>query len=251
MSQWFQRFFQRLQAAEPAPLWSLTSAGLFCLALIVVFIAGQAIAVTLTGGNLASPSATSIPLGIAIACIVNTIVVLQWVGRRVNKGTAAQALRLQPTAQPPLFVIILMGLGGAYLIDLIGVLTNLKAGQTVPPAFDNLRDPNVFGWWALAAVVIIVIQPIGEEITFRGLLYPSVAARFGNLASIILTTLVYTLFNAMIFGQGIAWYIVIQPLLMALWVGIIRAYTQSTRLAMVGRAMFGLFFVLSALILRG
>lgn len=246
----FQRFFQRLQTPESAPIWTLTSALLFCIALVVVFIAGQAFAVTLTGGNLLNPAPSAIPMGIAIACLVNTIVVAQWVGRRVKNGEISKALRLFPTNQPPLFVVILLGLAGAYLIDLLGVLTTLKGGQTVPPAFDVLRNTSALFAWAIAAVVIIVIQPIGEEITFHGLLYSSAAKQFGNLAGIGLSALIYTVFNALVFGQGSAWYILIQPLLMALWIGVLRAYTQSTRMAMVARAMFGLFFVLSALILR-
>jgi membrane protease YdiL (CAAX protease family) len=246
----FKTFLQRLQTPEGAPIWTLASAVMFCIALVVVFIAGQAFAVTLTGGNLINPAPSAIPLGIAIASVLNVIVVVRWVARRVQKGTVNEAIRLYPINQPPLFVVILMGLAGAYLIDLIGVLTGLKAGQTVPPAFGVLRDTSAIFAWAVAAIVIIVLQPMGEEITFRGLLYPAAAAQFGNPAGIGLSALAYTIFNLLVSGQGTAWYVVIQPLLMALWVGVIRAYTQSTRMAMVARAMFGLFYVLSALILR-
>lgn len=246
-----KNFVQRLQTSEPAPFWPLTTAAAFAAALIVVFIAAQVLAVGLTGSDLTNPAAIVPPLGIAIACLVNTIVVAQWIARRSADGQVIRVLRLFPSGGVPLIVIVLIGLAGAGLIDLIGVLSGLKAGVTVPPAFQIVRDPaSSFIGWAIAALTLIVIQPIGEEITFSGLFYPVAARRFGNLAAIGLTSVAYVLFNLLVSGQSTPWYLIAQPLLMALWVTTLRAYTQSTQYAIVGRAAFGLFFVLSALILR-
>ncbi len=238
---------QRLASAEAIPPWSLTSALLFAFVYVIVWIAAQSFAVAATAGDLSRPTPSALALGALIACILNAIVVFQWVSRRAREN-AIQALRVFQTPALPLFVVVLLSLGAAWLIDLIGVLTVLKGSQIVPPALEVLiqSDAPAIGW-IVAAVTAIVIQPIGEELTYRGLLYPALAARFGNELSILMTSAVFTVVMAVLAGP-LPWYALIQPLLMSLWVTGIRAYTQSTQMAMVARAAFGLFFVLSALI---
>jgi hypothetical protein len=48
-------------------------------------------------------------------------------------------------------------------------------------------------------------------------------------------------------GSGV-WYSLIQPFIMAMVMVLVRAYTQSTQSAIVARAMFGLFFVISVVL---
>lgn len=237
----------RIRAPEAAPVWSLISALLFAAAYVVVWIAAQAVAVTLTGGDLVQPSGTALALGVFIASGLSALVVVQWVRRRIGEGWP-RALHLETSHSLPLFICLLLGLGGAWAIDLLGVLLRLKGGQIVPPALDILaqRDAPALGW-IIAAVVAVIVQPVGEELIFRGMIYPALAARTSNTTSILLTSLIFTLVAVLLAGP-LPWYAIIQPFLMSLLVTGLRAHTQSTQMAIVGRAMFGLFFILSALI---
>jgi membrane protease YdiL (CAAX protease family) len=137
-------------------------------------------------------------------------------------------------------------LAGAWAIDLLGILLHLKGGQVVPPAFSALSGQVSIGW-IVAAVTALLAQPIGEELLMRGLLYPSLAARAGNLGAIALTSVISVILSALLAGP-LPWYALIQPALMNLLITGLRAYTQSTQMAIVAQSMFGLFFVLTALV---
>lgn len=242
-----QSIVKRLDVPEGTPIWSAASGLLFAAVYAVIWIAGQAFAVTVTGGDLGRPSLTALALGVFIASLLSAIVVVQWVRRRVGAEWPG-ALHLESSHSLPLFICLLLGLASAWAIDLIGVLLRLKGGQIVPPSLEILaqRDAPAFGW-IIAAVVAVIVQPIGEELIFRGLLYPSLAARFGNRMSILLTSIAFTLLTLIVAGP-LPWYALLQPVLMSLAVTALRAHTQSTQMAIIARATFGLFFVLSALI---
>ncbi len=243
----FKAVMQRIRAPEAPPKWALSSALFFVVAYVVVWIAAQALAVTLTGGNLTQPGSTALALGVLIASGLSAIAVVQWVRRLVGDDWP-HALHLETSHSLPLFICLLIGLGSAWAIDLIGVLLKLNGGQIVPPALGILveRDAPAVGW-IIAAVVAIIVQPIGEELIFRGLLYPALTARTRNTLSILLTSVIYMIVTLFL-AAPLPWYALIQPFLMSLLITGLRAHTQSTQMAIVGRAMFGLFFVLSALI---
>ncbi len=242
-----QSVLQRLDVPEAAPVWSAVSGLLFAGVYGLVWIAAQALAVTITGGDLSRPTLTALALGVFIASLLSAIVVVQWVRRRVGDEWP-RALHLESSHSLPLFVCLLLGLASAWAVDLIGVLLRLKGGQIVPPSLEILaqRDAPAVGW-VIAALVAVIVQPIGEELIFRGLLYPSLAARLGNRLSILLTSIAFTVLTLILAGP-LPWYALLQPLLMSVAVTALRAHTQSTQMAIVARAMFGLFFVLSALI---
>jgi membrane protease YdiL (CAAX protease family) len=241
-----QGVFHRIQEPERAPVWSALSGVLFALAYAVIWIAAQAIAVTLTGGDLASPSDAAQALGALLASLVIGFVVVQWVRQRVPDNWQT-ALHLETSHTLPLFVCLLIGLAGAWAIDLLGILLHLKGSQIVPPAFNALLSGQLSIGWLLAAVTALLAQPIGEELLMRGLLYPSLAVRAGNVGAIALTSLIGVILSVVLAGP-LPWYALIQPALMNLLIAGLRAHTQSTQMAMVARSMFGLFFVLTALV---
>ena len=239
---------QKIRLPENAPIWSLLSAGVFVIGYLIVWIAAQALAVTITGGNLNAPNDSAQALGVLIASVLMAIVIIQWVRLRAMKTTNGWpgALHLETSHTLPLFVCVLFGLACAWAIDLLGVLLKLKGGQIVPPALGSLVGP-VTAPWIVAAVVALLALPFGEELLLRGLLYPALATRFGNIAGIALTSLVGMLLAILLAGP-LPWYAIIQPLLMGIVLTGLRAHTKSTQMAIVARTMFGLFFVLSALI---
>jgi membrane protease YdiL (CAAX protease family) len=239
---------QKIKLPESAPIWSLISAGVFVIGYIIVWIAAQALAVAITGSDLSQPSNGAQALGALISSVLMAIVIVQWVRPRAAKlpGGWRDALHMETSHTLPLFVCILLGLASAWAIDLIGVLLKLKGIQVVPPSLGSLVGPVTVSW-VVAAVVALLALPIGEELLLRGLLYPALADRVGNLAAIALTSLIGMLLAILLAGP-LPWYAIIQPLLMGLVLTTLRAHTKSTQMAIVARTMFGLFFVLSALI---
>jgi len=238
--------FSRIQQPERAPVWSALSSILFVAAYGVVWIAAQALAVTLTGGDFATPSDAAQALGALLAALLIGIVVVQWVRQRVGENWW-MALHLEMSQTLPLFVCLLIGLAGAWAIDLLGLLLHLKGVQVVPPAFGALLSGQLSIGWIVAALTALLVQPVGEELLMRGLLYPSLAARAGNLGAIALTSLIGVVLSAVLAGP-LPWYALIQPALMNLLITTLRADTRSTETVIVARSMFGLFFVLTALV---
>jgi membrane protease YdiL (CAAX protease family) len=48
----------------------------------------------------------------------------------------------------------------------------------------------------LAAVVVVIMAPIIEEVLFRGLAFAGIAARLGPVWAVIITTLIFTALHA-------------------------------------------------------
>jgi membrane protease YdiL (CAAX protease family) len=234
---------ERLTAQEAAPNWSLMFALIYVVMFIVGWIAGQAIVSTLSNSN-STPSV--LVTGAALGSLTVTLSLLLWTGRQPERF---DRLRLRQPIWLPIFFVILLGIGAAWAIDLIGVLLHLKGEQIVPTVLEVLRLP-IGVTWVLAAIFAIVLQPVAEGLVFYGLLYPALSGTLkNNIAASVAVAVVYTIVNAAIFSTGAGiWYTFIQPFLMTLIIALVRAYSQSTLSAVVARAAFGLFFVLAALI---
>ncbi len=241
-------FLRRLLAHETPPPWSPTTGLIFVVVYVVLLIAGQALVITLTGVRFDAPTPGTLSLGALLGSLVTAGGILQW-GSRRWPARWIDVLRLRPPMKPPLFAVVLIGLGAAWAIDLVGVLLKLRSDEVVPPLLAALGEP-VGVSWALAALLAVIVQPLAEGLVFGGVLYPVLAHTLKNnaLASLVVAVIFAVISLAFLSTGASAWYALIQPFLMALVVILVRAYTQSTQSAVVTRALFGLFFVLAALI---
>ncbi len=251
-----QPLMQRIMERETAPEWSLGLAIFFMVAYLVLWVAGQFAVVTL-GAGLPAPDDSNYALALSGALVIGALIaslavilgVMQWARRR-SSARWIDALGLQQPRNPSVFLVILVGLAAAWTIDLIGVLLRLKSDQIIPPSLAALQQP-IGVVWVVAAIFAIVIQPLAEGLVFSGILYPALARDVGNnLWACLLVAVIYAVANAAILagGTGGAWFALLQPFLMALVVALVRAYSKSTYSAIVTRAVFGLFFVLAAII---
>jgi membrane protease YdiL (CAAX protease family) len=237
----------KLRAPERAAPWGLSQAALYVGAYLIFSILMIFSVSTLTGeitGVLPSPRT------IALAGLFSSLIVAMGIFRfasvRYKQTWAATLKLLTPSRPAALLAIFLFGLGMAWAIDLLGVLLRLKAGQLVPPSLAGLQVGEA-GSWLLAAALALIGHPIAEGLVFAGLLYPALAkATQNNLASIVLTALIFMGCSLFVSNAPSQWYALIQPALMWLVVAAVRAYTQSTRAAIVARMAFGVFFVLAA-----
>jgi hypothetical protein len=242
----------RLRATEPPSAWRLTNAAAFVLAYILFSIVWLlSVSVLSDEAQSGMPSARTLTLSALLTALVVTLGILQWARRRFRQNWLSALRLLSPRRPAALLAILLLSLGIAWTIDLVGRLLNLTAGQIVPPTLEVLRQGEPFGF-ALGLLLAILLQPVADGLVFSGLLYPSLARLSGDnriaILGVALTYMLVTLLTSSSQGQ---WYALIQPFCMMLFVLGVRAYAQSVRAAIVARAAFGIFFVLAALFSAG
>jgi membrane protease YdiL (CAAX protease family) len=242
----------RLRAREQASPWTVGLALALVVAYVVMWIAALSVVSILTGEvNASLPSNRTLALSALLSGLVVIVGVVQWARRRyAGQWTAVLRLR-EPSQRNVLLLVVLLSLGLAWAFDLAGAVLRLKGGQVVPPVLDSLREPDVFAW-LVAALVALIIQPVAESLIFSGILYPALARIFSdNRVTITMVSLIYMLVSLVLSAAPGQWYMMFQPLFMALVVNSLRAYYHSTRAAILARMAFGLFFVLAALFSAG
>ncbi|MFN8419257.1 MAG: hypothetical protein U0528_08450 [Anaerolineae bacterium] len=242
-----QTFQQRFNAPEPTPAWKLGTAAFFVVAYVLVWIASLTLIVTLRGEIDGNVSTDSYLLTVFLAHLVLLIGIVQWARQRLGADWTRH-LHLEAVRGGQFIFALLIGLGVAWALDLVGGLLGVKAWLAIPPLYNGLIEPVSLPW-ILGAVAALILQPIVETIIFTGLLYPVATQRAPNNSGAVLATAFAFMFvNVFLSVQQGSWFVVAQPLLMAAFISGVRAYTQSTRLAIAARIGFGLLIVLVAII---
>jgi membrane protease YdiL (CAAX protease family) len=250
---------QRLGTAEKMPPWGI---GAVLLTIAVSFIA--IVLGTIIGGTLFAPSGAVLgegitPFALQFGWVIGLVVTIVFVYQSRRTPNDRAALRLMSSSTPiPLIMFITIGF--ALFIDLIT--------QAVTGTF--LRVPELINFdaatagiagWAVAIALMLVVQPIAEELVFRGVAFPALRAVMGGWLGWVTVALLYGIFHYALYapnynivgGNALVplWYGLIVPLLDALVIGAVRAYTGSTRAAMFAHATFGLFALAKLLIIAG
>jgi membrane protease YdiL (CAAX protease family) len=220
-----------------SPPWSLLTAIIALIAALAALIIGTVIMLSLLG-----PTGYAPLLGWILGCGAAAAYI--WSAFRRDRA----ALRTGPT-QSRLFVVLLFGLGMAVLIDLI----DLGATGNFLPAPELLSllgaDAGIMGWLA-AIFLMLVAQPVAEELAFRGVFYPSVRQALGGWGSLLVCAVLYGLFHLVAYSTAPGdnlWHTFITPALNGLVITGVRANTGSTRAAIIAHAGFGIFALLKLL----
>jgi len=242
---------KRLAAAEDAPPWTLSSALLTIVIAFVAILAGTLVAVAWLS-DPADPfgiSARSQLVGWLIGGLLMAAYVLQM--RRRPQDRAMLHLGSEGV---PLPFVMFIALGAAIALDLIGLaLTQVFARA---PELANFA-PSAAGAldWILAFAFMVALQPISEELVFRGVAWPSLRTVAGGWLGWLLNALVYGAFHYLAYPPTYAeggfvslWYGLLAPIVAGLVIGAVRAYTSSTRAAIFAHAAFGLFAVIKLLV---
>lgn len=247
--------FARLSKPENPPPWSAASAIALVVGLFAALVAGSGIAALLFG-----ESPPALVAGWSLGTILAAVLVFN--ARRTPEDRAALRIAQTPPRWP---LIALLVVGVALAIDLLSLVitgdfwpTPELLGYFVVGDDNALAvraDIDVLAW-ALAAVFLIVLQPVAEELVFRGVLYPAARAALGPIPGWVTTALAHALLHVLayttVFGGFTAlWYALAVPFLDALLITAVRADTGSTRAAIVAHAAFGAFAVLKALAIAG
>lgn len=240
---------QRIRTVEPAPPWNLTSVLVAFVVAILAFIGGTfAAEIWLSGQSIA------LIAGWIIGGIITIIFVFQ--SRKTPEQRAA--LKLQAGSTPLLFVIFI-SFGLALAIDLLSLLVT---GQFLPaPALLSATvERQNAALLVISVVFLLLVQPVAEELVFRGVALPVLRAGFGAWPGLIATAVASAIFHLLIYPAAYAvvfpdtntfaslWYSGMIPLLAALVFGIVRVVTGSTRSAIAAHFAFGLFAFFKLLI---
>lgn len=236
---------KRIGTLEDPPAWGIGIVALTFGAAFVAIIAG-----TMFGYALLGSERAGLVAGWTVSMVLIVVLVVQVV-RRDRVG-----LRLQPTTTP-IPLILFIGVGFAVTFDLIGLAaTGVFAPAPELLAFDA-RAMSILDW-LLAIAFMVMAQPIAEELVFRGVTFPVVRTLMGAWGGLIVAALLYALFHLLAYPAPVdtepltgLYYGLIQPFLAGIVIGAARAYTGSTRGAIVAHAAFGLFAVLKLLLLAG
>lgn len=238
----FASLLRRLAQPEPAPPWGLFAAIYAALVGLIAIVAGSFIGLSVFGDQPAA-----LLTGWTIGSLVTVIFVA--VSRRQPDERAA--LRLDAGASR-LYLVLLFSLGMAVVIDLLD-LGATGAFLPAPELVDLYNSPDSLLGWLIAAALLLVAQPVAEELVFRGMFFPAARAPFGPWLALALTAAAYAFFHYVAYTRPEIplWHALISPFLIGLVLTGVRAYTRSTRAAIVAHAAFGLFALLKLLALVG
>lgn len=243
--------FKRLATAEDAPPWTLSSALLTIVVAFVAILAGTLIAFAW----LRDPAD---PMGInmrsqLVGWLIGGWLMSVYVRQMHRRPQDRDALHLGAEGVPLPFVMFI-ALGAAIALDLIGLaLTQVFARAPELVNFDPVGAGTLD--WILVFAFMIVLQPVGEELVFRGVAWPSLRAVAGGWIGWLLNGLVYGAFHYLAYppayiegGFVPLWYGLIAPIVAGLIIGAVRAHTGSTRAAIFAHVAFGLFAVIKLLV---
>lgn len=247
---------QRLSREEPAPPWGLVTALGTAVGAFAAIILGTSLASAVLGDQ---PSTFVVGWSIAMAGMALFITVTR--NRTPQDGAA---LRTGST-RSPLPLVLLFSVGVAITFDLIGLIVT---GVALPVAqllrYFNITaspiqalDVGLTGW-LLALLFLAVFQPVGEGLVFRGVLFPALRTALGAWGGLLFTAVFHAVFHLLAYapaGGGasfaLTWYSLLLPFLNGLYLAGVRAYTGSTRAAIIAHAGLGAFAVLRALFFAG
>lgn len=251
----FKNIIQRIRQPETfAQLWGLPLPFWLLVSYVVANLVGLLMVTTWREVELTDPDAASLMLAGILGCVMLGWGVLQNVRlalieyneqHKKHPLTFQSVLALNPSRSRPFWLIALWAFGAAVTLDAVAVVLG-RSITDYPLGFDRIGGAD---WltWGLAALWVIGLRPLGEELLFRGILYPVLARRLGDQWVAVLATtglfVVFYLAQAFDAYWGLAY-----PLVLGLMAGIARAHTQSTWGAIVTHAMFGAFLLLSALV---
>jgi uncharacterized protein len=245
---------------QPAPPWGVLAAigtlvGAFALMIVGSTVAGlmfgQTPFSTLAGWSLGA---------VAMALFVN------FTRNRTPQEREALGIGVMENAPQTMFLALLLSIGVGMALDLLSLavtgvsspvpeLLSFFGGQPGAPVTVSFgRDVAA---WLVAILFLVIFQPIGEELVFRGVIYPVMRHNLGAWMGFLMTAVFYGVFHLLAYTSqpqnnfSFLWYGLILPILDGLYLNAVRANTRSTRAAIAAHVGLGIFAVLRAFVLAG
>lgn len=239
---------KRFARPEPAPPWGVLTAIGAVLAMFAAIILGTVIA-----DSVLESSPEALMTGWAIGMVL-TILFVAVTRRRTEDDF--RALRLRPS-RAPLLLLLLGMIGVAVALDLLSAI--ITGDQTLATAelLNFSRAEVGFFGWMIAFLFLVVLQPVAEELVFRGVLFPALRTGLGIWTGFFVCAGFHAVFHFAAYPPTpenqtiLLWYGLLLPFLDALVFTGVRAATGSTRAAIVAHAAFGLFALLKVYTFTG
>lgn len=245
---------------HPAPPWGIIAALGTLVAAFALIVIGSTIAGLVFGQTPFSTLAGWSLGAIAMALFVN------FTRNRTPQEREALGINALENAPQTLLITLLLSVGVGMALDLLSIAVT-GVSSAVPellPFFGGQPgaavsvpfSANVAGW-LIAALFLVIFQPVGEELVFRGVIYPSMRHNLGAWAGFLMTAVFHAVFHLLAYTSQpqntlpFLWYALALPFLTALYLNAVRANTRSTRAAIAAHVGLGIFAVLRAFVLAG
>jgi membrane protease YdiL (CAAX protease family) len=186
--------------------------------------------------------------------MVLTVLFVLVTHRRSPQDFAALRISTSPNG---LLLLLLLGISVAILFDLISWVAVDNQELTSAELLDLNASAMDWGGWMVALLFMVLLQPIAEELVFRGVMFPALRVVGGAWTGLLMCAGFQAVFHFMAYPPSpdnqrvLLWYGLILPFLDALFITGVRASTGSTRAAIVAHAALGLFAVLKVYTLSG
>jgi membrane protease YdiL (CAAX protease family) len=243
MTGWFATFFARIAQPQTPPPWRALDVLSTLIVLLLAFFLVGPLVVLLLFGNADYQTGSALFTGWIVGGVLTLVYV--WFVQRYDRD----GLRTGKTTLSLPFVMLL-GLGIAIALDLVGFAV---AGEYVPA----LELANAPGYdtaaWILAFGFMLIVQPLAEELVFRGVTLPTLRTLLGPWPGFLACAVLYGVFHVLTYPPeaGIHGYAVVLPFLTGLILTAVRSYTNSTRAVVVMHLAMGLFVTLEAFVMVG
>ncbi|MDE2774300.1 MAG: hypothetical protein OXI77_00035 [Chloroflexota bacterium] len=234
------------EASEPP--WSLPSAALTVFAMFIClttigpsFVAIAANSPILSPAELMASWSLGMALSAVFVLVRSRASAEGWAALRMSRGELA--LPLAP----------IIGVAIGLTIDL---MANLTFGRFLPPAQIWVLQSGGSLGLILAALLLVVLQPLAETLVFQAVLLPRLRWRLGHRFGLAATATVYTGLHYLIFfhtfvAYHLRWHGIALPLLLGIAFCLLKVFSQSSLVVLVARMGAGLIFLLTALAVGG
>ncbi len=252
----FRQLIRRISTLDNPPPWG------WLIGLWTVIVAFAAV---LIGTTLVLLVFSDVQYSALASWTIGAIIAIAFVFIRFRKPEERAALRLggaeRGNAAPfqQLFLMLLIGVGLSVALDVvIGRVTStfLPEPELLRLYTDAtlLRLPVSPLSWGFVIVFMVILQPVSEELIFRGVLLPSLRTTIGAWTGYLVSALLYAVFHLITFtpspdNPNSLWFGLVAPFIGGLIFGAIRLYTGSTRAASLAHVGFGMFAVVKLITL--
>lgn len=130
----------------------------------------------------------------AIALIISLVIIARKLNQ-ANTGWASVGLKKFRVFQATRYVVGYYVIMIALVVSLVAILSAVGTGLPENPDAQGGGGLvlNLFGGFGLAFVASVILAPVIEEIVFRGILFPAIAKRYGLLAGVLGSSVVFML----------------------------------------------------------
>ena len=232
------------EASEPPG--SLLDAGLtvFAMFICLTTIGPSLVAITAaspipTPAELMASWSTGMALTAVFVLVRSRASAEGWTALRLSRGELA--LPLAP----------IIGVAIGLTIDLVA---NLSVGRFLPQAQIWVLQSGGSLSLVLAALLLVVLQPLAETLVFQAVLLPRLRWRLGHRFGLAATAAAYTGLHYLVFSHTsdtdhLRWSGIVFPLGVGILFCLLKVFSQSSLFVLVARMGAGLIFFLTALAL--